>query len=107
MQDLCGWQESFNKSMDSGIYISVPFCRSKCTYCNFASGVFSAAQMGRYVERLGEDMRWLRAHADELGAAIPNAVDSIYLGGGPPTRYPPERLKSVSFRCGQQSNCIP
>jgi len=43
--------------MNSGLYISVPFCRSKCTYCNFASGVFSAAQMGRYVERLIEDMR--------------------------------------------------
>ncbi len=50
-------QGFFNKSMHLGIYISVPFCRSKCTYCNFASGVFSAGQMGRYVERLIEDMR--------------------------------------------------
>ena len=38
-----------------GIYISVPFCRSKCTYCNFASGVYSAGEHGRYVDRLIED----------------------------------------------------
>ena len=49
--------------MHSGIYISVPFCRSKCTYCNFASGVFSAAQMGRYVERVAEDMNCGSAEA--------------------------------------------
>src|SRR6266853_6845616 len=107
MQDLCGWQESFNKSMDSGIYISVPFCRSKCTYCNFASGVFSAAQMGRYVERLGEDTRWLRAHADELGAAIPNTVDSIYLGGGTPSLLPPEDLKKIFFTLRQEFKVLP
>src|SRR6266853_2097406 len=107
MQDLCGWQESFNKSMDSGIYISVPFCRSKCTYCNFASGVFSAAQMGRYVERLGEDIRWLRAHADDLGAEIPETVDSIYLGGGTPSLLPPEELKKLFFVLRQEFNIIP
>src|SRR5258708_34727948 len=107
MQDLCGWQESFNKSMDSGIYISVPFCRSKCTYCNFASGVFSAAQMGRYVERLGEDIRWLRAHADDLGAEIPETVDSIYLGGGTPSLLPPEQLKKLFFVLRQEFNIIP
>ena len=32
-----------------GIYISIPFCRSKCTYCNFASGVYPAADHERYV----------------------------------------------------------
>lgn len=81
--------------MTLGIYISVPFCRSKCTYCNFVSGVFSAAQMGRYVERLGEDMRSFRAHATELGAEIPEAVDSIYLGGGTPSLLPAEELKKL------------
>lgn len=36
-----------------GVYISIPFCRSKCTYCNFASGVYPARDHARYV-RLGE-----------------------------------------------------
>ena len=81
--------------MDSGIYISVPFCRSKCTYCNFASGVFSAGQMGRYVERVSDDIRSLGAYAAEQGAEIPETVDSIYLGGGTPSLLPPEELKKL------------
>ena len=39
-----------------GLYISIPFCRSKCTYCNFASGVYPAGEHARYVDRLIEDM---------------------------------------------------
>jgi oxygen-independent coproporphyrinogen-3 oxidase len=98
---------SFNKSMHSGIYISVPFCKSKCTYCNFASGVFSAGQMGRYVERLGEDISWLRAHANELGATIPETVDSIYLGGGTPSLLPPDELKKIFFTLRQEFKVLP
>src|SRR5215475_9998019 len=81
--------------MRAGIYISVPFCRSKCTYCNFASGVFSAAQMGRYVERLGEDIRGCSAFAAQHGADIPEVADSIYLGGGTPSMLPPDELRKL------------
>ena len=35
-----------------GIYISIPFCKAKCTFCNFASGVFGAERMQQYVEQL-------------------------------------------------------
>jgi putative oxygen-independent coproporphyrinogen III oxidase len=107
MQDLCAREARFNKSMHSGIYISVPFCRSKCTYCNFASGVFSAGQMGRYVERLTEDIQWLRAHADGLGASMPETVDSIYLGGGTPSLLPVEELKKLFFFVRQQFKVLP
>jgi oxygen-independent coproporphyrinogen-3 oxidase len=40
-----------------GIYVSVPFCKTKCSYCNFASGVFSKQVFKRYVDRLVEDIR--------------------------------------------------
>jgi putative oxygen-independent coproporphyrinogen III oxidase len=93
--------------MALGIYISVPFCRSKCTYCNFASGVFSAGQMGRYVERIGEDIRWMRDHADQLGVEIPDAVDSIYLGGGTPSLLQPEELKKLFFALRQEFKILP
>jgi len=93
--------------MHSGIYISVPFCRSKCTYCNFASGVFSVAQMGRYVERVAEDIQWLRANADSLGTAIPETVDSIYMGGGTPSLLPPEELKKLFFAVRQEFKLLP
>ncbi|HEV7675141.1 MAG TPA: radical SAM family heme chaperone HemW [Candidatus Angelobacter sp.] len=93
--------------MHSGIYISIPFCRSKCTYCNFASGVFSAGQMGRYVERLGEDITWLRAHANDLGAAIPETVDSIYMGGGTPSLLPRDDLKKLFFTLRREFEVLP
>jgi oxygen-independent coproporphyrinogen-3 oxidase len=93
--------------MHSGIYISVPFCKSKCTYCNFASGVFSAGQMGRYVERLAEDMKWLSSHADDLGAAMPQTADSIYVGGGTPSLLPPDDLKKLFFTVREEFKILP
>jgi oxygen-independent coproporphyrinogen-3 oxidase len=106
MQDLCVAHASLNNSMDSGIYISVPFCRSKCTYCNFASGVFSAAQMGRYVERVGEDIRSIHAYADKLGAVVPEIADTIYLGGGTPSLLPAEDLKKLFSAVKQEFNIV-
>src|SRR5215467_10892348 len=95
------------KFMNLGIYISVPFCRSKCTYCNFASGVFSAGQMGRYVERIIEDLRGFRAYVAQLGAAIPDSVDSIYLGGGTPSLLLPDELKKLFFAIRQEFKILP
>ncbi len=83
--------------MPLGIYISVPFCRSKCTYCNFASGVFSASQMERYVERVAEDVAACRAFALRHGAQVPEACDSVYLGGGTPSLLQPIQLKKLFF----------
>jgi oxygen-independent coproporphyrinogen-3 oxidase len=69
-----------------GIYISVPFCRTKCSYCNFASDVFSRAVFQRYVDRVGSDIASARQLAAEMGGGqIEPEVDSIYLGGGTPT----------------------
>jgi len=78
--------------MDSvGIYISVPFCRSKCTYCNFASGVFPSSYMERYIERVREDLRVaVNAHA-----GMPGVADTVYLGGGTPSLLPPELMKTL------------
>jgi oxygen-independent coproporphyrinogen III oxidase len=93
--------------MSLGLYISVPFCRSKCTYCNFASGVFSAAQMGQYVERLSTDVRAARAFASEHGAVTAGPVDTIYLGGGTPSLLPPEELKKLFFNLKNEFPTLP
>ena len=75
-----------------GIYISVPFCRSKCTYCNFASGVYPAVDHVRYVERVVEDLSGAGAWAAACGAELPRRVDTVYLGGGTPSLLAPELL---------------
>jgi oxygen-independent coproporphyrinogen-3 oxidase len=75
-----------------GLYLSIPFCRSKCTYCNFASGVFPASAFARYVERIEQDLRVARAKAEEMGAVLPEIVDTVYLGGGTPSLLAPELM---------------
>jgi oxygen-independent coproporphyrinogen-3 oxidase len=71
--------------MPFGVYISVPFCRTKCSYCNFASDVFSRAVFERYVDRVCADVENAALIAAEMGGRIERAVDSIYVGGGTPT----------------------
>src|SRR5271169_2038529 len=73
------------KTMAMGIYISVPFCRTKCSYCNFASDVFSRVVFERYVDRVCADVANAPQTAQEMGGQIEREVDSIYLGGGTPT----------------------
>ena len=74
-----------NNSMPLGLYISVPFCRTKCSYCNFASGVFSKPAYENYVGRVLEDIASSRHLAAELGCALDASADSVYLGGGTPS----------------------
>ena len=71
--------------MPLGIYISVPFCRTKCSFCNFASDVFSRAAFGSYVDRVCADIANAAQTAAEMGGQMEPEVDSIYLGGGTPT----------------------
>jgi oxygen-independent coproporphyrinogen-3 oxidase len=83
-------QDSNRNSL--GVYISIPFCRSKCTYCNFASGVYPASEHGRYVERLIEDLGAAGNWAERMGLELPRRVDTVYLGGGTPSLLEPELL---------------
>jgi oxygen-independent coproporphyrinogen III oxidase len=81
--------------MPLGVYISVPFCRTKCSYCNFASDVFSRAVFERYVDRVCEDIANAPQVAVEMGGRMERAVDSIYLGGGTPTVLESAQLERV------------
>jgi oxygen-independent coproporphyrinogen-3 oxidase len=71
--------------MPLGLYVSVPFCRTKCSYCNFASDVFSRAVFERYVERVAFDIGQASETAERMGGVFESSVDSVFLGGGTPT----------------------
>ncbi|HEV2730319.1 MAG TPA: radical SAM family heme chaperone HemW [Terriglobales bacterium] len=71
--------------MPLGLYISVPFCRTKCSYCNFASDVFSRAIFQRYIDRVCSDLARSAEITEQMGAVFERFVDSVYLGGGTPT----------------------
>ena len=68
-----------------GLYLSVPFCRAKCSYCNFASDAFGPARMDAYVDRLCEEIAQASAKASGMGVTLPRDVDSVYFGGGTPS----------------------
>jgi oxygen-independent coproporphyrinogen-3 oxidase len=68
-----------------GVYISVPFCRTKCSYCNFASDVFSKSAFENYVRRVVEDIHGAPELAAGFNCVWDQRVDSIYLGGGTPS----------------------
>jgi oxygen-independent coproporphyrinogen-3 oxidase len=93
--------------MPLGIYISVPFCRTKCSYCNFASDVFSRAVFERYVDRVCADIENAPQVAAEMGGRIERAVDSIYLGGGTPTVLEAAQLGRIFAAVRRQFNVSP
>jgi oxygen-independent coproporphyrinogen III oxidase len=78
-----------------GVYISVPFCRAKCTYCNFASGVFGAERMDRYVERVCAEMQGAQVAAGRMGVGLPGAVDTVFFGGGTPSLLSAEQMRRL------------
>ena len=78
-----------------GVYISVPFCRTKCSFCNFASDVFSRERFETYVARVSADVANAEAQAREAGGEFERGVDSIYLGGGTPSVLAPDQLRRI------------
>jgi len=71
----------------AGIYIHIPFCSSRCSYCDFATGLFQQELAERYVRALVVDIRLSRYSGD--------IVDTIYFGGGTPSLLAPSQLESI------------
>jgi oxygen-independent coproporphyrinogen-3 oxidase len=92
------------KSVPLGIYISVPFCKTKCSYCNFASDVFSRVVFERYVDRVCADIANSRRIAEDMGGQIEHEVDTIYLGGGTPTVLDVAQLQRIFAAVRTQVN---
>ena len=72
----------------AGIFVSIPFCAQKCTYCNFRSDVFSRGLRADY----------LRCLATEIEAASVNTADTLYFGGGSPSLLDPLEFGTVADR---------
>jgi oxygen-independent coproporphyrinogen-3 oxidase len=78
-----------------GVYIQVPFCASKCSFCNFSSGVERSNIFDQYTRSLQTEITGLSGFYAER--AIPGEIlgfplDSLYFGGGTPTLLGAERL---------------
>lgn len=73
---------------DFGVYVHVPFCRHRCDYCAFATFTDRDHLMTQYVEAVRAEVR--HACADGMPVA-----DTVFFGGGTPTRLAPELLMSI------------
>jgi oxygen-independent coproporphyrinogen-3 oxidase len=93
--------------MPLGLYLSVPFCRTKCTYCNFASDVFSRAVFERYLDRVCADIHTTPESAGQMGVRLERDADSVYLGGGTPTILDSHQLERLFVTVRQNFRLLP
>jgi oxygen-independent coproporphyrinogen III oxidase len=78
-----------------GIYVQVPFCASKCSFCNFSSRVDRGTIFDQYVAMLQRELEGWPGFFPDNGIPadiLAQSVDSIYIGGGTPTLLGEERL---------------
>ena len=79
-----------NNRIPLGIYVHVPFCRSKCQYCDFYSVTEKTSQL------TDQYMYAVMDHIKEAGTLAPNyLVDTVYFGGGTPTLFGAEGLSAI------------
>ena len=73
----------------AGIHIHIPFCKSRCSYCDFATGLYQTELAERYVQALIVDIQ--KTRADELSGI----VDTIYFGGGTPSMLSSDQIERI------------
>ena len=71
----------------AGLYIHIPFCRSRCSYCDFATGLYESEIADRYVNAVVKEI--------DSSSVIRTHVDTIYFGGGTPSLLEAAQLERI------------
>lgn len=92
--------------MPAGIYIHIPFCRSRCSYCDFATDVFKNEEtVERYVSAVVKEIEMFEAGSAAGTLALP--VDTIYFGGGTPSLLSPKQLEKILAAVHDKFSILP
>ncbi len=97
--------------MNLGVYIQVPFCQTKCTYCNFHTGVVAREKYGPYAEAVRREIAELAASGG-ISILRDAALDTAYFGGGTPSLLEPSALAGIldslrhNFEFAQPAECL-
>jgi oxygen-independent coproporphyrinogen-3 oxidase len=76
----------------AGVYIHIPFCKSRCSYCDFATDVFKNEEtVERYVSALTKEIQNSKFKIQNSKSEI----DTIYFGGGTPSLLKPKQLEKI------------
>lgn len=76
----------------AGVYLHIPFCRSRCSYCDFATDVFKNTEtVERYVAALTKEIE----NFSRFSTLDSRLVDTIYFGGGTPSLLSPRQLEKI------------
>lgn len=83
-----------------GIYVQVPFCQTKCTYCNFHTGVVSPSRFAPYAVAICREIAEHRIRYATAGVVLPEelsdaVVNTVYFGGGTPSLLDPAHLRDI------------
>jgi len=82
-----------------GIYVQVPFCQTKCTYCNFHTGVVSSDRFAPYIRAVQSEITGARGIFEAAAIChehlVDLPVDTVYIGGGTPSLLDPGLLREL------------
>jgi oxygen-independent coproporphyrinogen-3 oxidase len=80
--------------MTAGVYLHIPFCKSRCSYCDFATDVYrDSGAVERYVHALRREIEVFREHDPESKTQNLEPIDSVYFGGGTPSLLSPAQVE--------------
>ena len=82
----------------AGIYIHIPFCERKCTYCNFNTTDFFDDLAARYIDAVADELTWWGKHLMRQSGDRAQ-VDTIYFGGGTPSIVEADQLEKLLATC--------
>jgi oxygen-independent coproporphyrinogen-3 oxidase len=86
--------------VSAGVYLHIPFCKSRCSYCDFATDVYRSSEaVGRYVAALCKEI-----------SAFPDqgiGIDTIYFGGGTPSLLSPSQVESILAMVRERFEVLP